>query len=64
MKTKYTNTKNEQAQITFDDNTSVFLKRGQTFIADKVVKRMSNGIKTTEIRPTKRKSIDDEKPDA
>lgn len=59
MKTKYTNPSNEQAQIIFTDNTSVFLKRGQTHISEKEVKRMSKVIKTTEIRPTKRKSVED-----
>lgn len=58
MKTKYTNKTHELKQIRFADGTSVFLRRGETHISDKDVKKMADGIKTAEVRPSKRKAMD------
>lgn len=60
MRFKYQNNANAQAQIMFEDGTSVFLKRGDVHVSDKPVKRLSKWIKITEVRPSKRKTLDEQ----
>lgn len=60
MKTKYVNKSNKMKQIRFSDGTNVFLRRGDSHVSDKNVDKMSEGIKTSEVRPSKRRTASEE----
>lgn len=51
---KYTNTAMEMRSVTFENNVTQFLRRGQSIISDKPTKRVEKGIRVTDVRRTKR----------
>lgn len=60
MKTKYVNKSNKMKQIRFSDGTNVFLRRGDSHESSKTVDKMSEGIKTSEVRSSKRSTSSEE----
>lgn len=56
MRTQYINKTNDMKQVIFSDNSSVFLRRGESHTSDKEVKMMGKGVVTKEVRTTRRKS--------
>ena len=60
MKTTHTNKSNEMQQVMFKDNTSVFLKRGESHTSDKEVHMKGKGVVSKETRPTKRRAQSEE----
>lgn len=50
---KYTNRTNSMKTVRFEDGTSQFLERGQSFTSVKEAKNVEKGVKVSEVRKTK-----------
>lgn len=49
MKKKFKNTTISMQTIAFNDGTTVFMKRGEELVSDQEVKRISKGIRVTDV---------------
>lgn len=57
---KYTNRTHDMKTVTFVDGTSQFLMKGQSCVSSKDTKRVEKGIKVTDVRKTKTRTVSQE----